>query len=65
MQNKGKRKSLPFLFSKVIKMKIIKSIINKVSRKQKPQFNGEWIEIRQSLDELDNLQLAEAAKSSL
>lgn len=46
-------------------MKIIKSIMSRGLRKKEPLFDGEWIEIKQSLDELNNIQIAEAAKSSL
>lgn len=42
-------------------MQILKSILNKISKNQQT----EWIEIKCSLDELDNIGLAEAAKSSL
>ena len=46
-------------------MNILKSIMGKVSGKQELESDEGWIEIKSSLDELDNMYLAEAAKSSL
>jgi len=44
-------------------MQALKSMINKFAKNQKK--DEEWIEIKCSLDELDNIKLAEAVKSSL
>lgn len=46
-------------------MKILRYIMNKVSGNQKDELQEEWIEIVQSLDELDNIMLAKAAGNSL
>ena len=48
-----------------MKMDIIKSIMGKVSGNQKDELQEEWIEIKYSLDELDNIKIVEAVKSSL
>jgi hypothetical protein len=46
-------------------MQIMKSIISKLAKNKEAAADGEWIEIKNSLEELEHIEYVQAVKDSL